>query len=257
MRREKAIAAGVGVCVVTGVCYFAVASTTVGGSYGVPASLSVTAGAENCSNSPGPTITLWGEMALGGIDAKLIFRNATNGPHEHEEDVEVSITVLEPGEVITFAKQPPLGGVGGNPYIFLQIFDEDWRAVSDRVLLGRCVQGLDPVDINFLHLTDLAMKVEGSCSNSPGPFITLEGELSMGGLNAILSFQNSTNNPPHRRDEVVDVDFVILDAGDTITFAKQPPLGGVGGNPKIWLQFVDEYGLPISDEIYIGRCNKL
>jgi hypothetical protein len=243
---------GMGTCVFAGASYLAVASVTVTRTVGVPGSLHVTSSASGCDNSPGPTITLTGELTLGGLDARLIFRNADKGPHVHTEDVNVDITVLEPGEVLSFAKQPPLGGVGGNPYIYLELFDEDWNSISDRVFLGRCVQGLSPENFEFLHLTDLDVDVSGNCSNNPGPFISLEGEISIGGINAILSFQNSAHNPPH-----VHVDFVILESGETISFAKQPPLGGVGGNPKIWLQFLDDSGSPVSGEIFIGKCNSL
>src|SRR5204863_404195 len=39
-----------------------------------------------------------------------------------------------------------------------------------------------------------------------------------------------------------------------ITIPKQPVLGGAGGNPFIWVQFVNAAGTPTSDEIYLGRC---
>ena len=45
--------------------------------------------------------------------------------------------------------------------------------------------------------------------------------------------------------------------GESITFAKQPPRGGVGGNPHIFFQFLDGNGDPYGGEIYLGRCNKI
>ncbi|HEV8595976.1 MAG TPA: hypothetical protein VGR51_10660, partial [Thermoplasmata archaeon] len=80
---------------------------------------------------------------LSGINANLIFRNNDNpvgGPHEHSEDVTVSVVLLPEGETIQFAKQPPLGGVGGNPYIWLVFTDEDGNYLSEEIFLGRCVQ---------------------------------------------------------------------------------------------------------------------
>jgi hypothetical protein len=39
-----------------------------------------------------------------------------------------------------FPKQPVLGGVGGNPWIYLQFIDGQGNALSGERLLGRCVQ---------------------------------------------------------------------------------------------------------------------
>jgi len=224
---------------------------------GVTASVWADAEASGCSNNPGPFITLTGELALGGIDARLIFRNADKGPHERTEDVEVSMVLLPAGETIRFAKQPPQGGAGGNPWIYLVFTDEHGEYYGEPTLLGRCVQGLTTANLDFSVPSDVwAEVVTGGCSNSPGPYITLEGELALGGLNAQLIFTNNRKFT-HVHEEDVVVDVVILPAGETIRFNKQPPLGGVGGNPKIWLQFMDGDGGALSDEIYLGRCVQL
>jgi hypothetical protein len=224
-----------------------------------PGSLFAEATVDACENSPGPFITLSGELTLGGLNGHLIFRNNVKGTHTRAEEVTVDVTILEPGETMHFAKQPPEGGVGGNPWIFLQLLDQSGKPISDKVLLGRCVQGLAPANFGFILPTDADIDVfaEG-CTNHPGPFITLEGELSFGGINGRLTFQNSRRpDAPHQRDEIVDVDFVILEPGETIRFAKQPPLGGVGGNPLIYFQFTDAAGKPLGGEFFLGRCVQL
>jgi hypothetical protein len=223
----------------------------------VRASVRCEAEASGCSNNPGPFITLTGELALGGLDARLIFRNADKGPHEHIEDVQTSVVILPAGEEIRFAKQPPQGGAGGNPWIFLLFTDEHGNEYGEPLLLGRCVQGLTTVaaDVN-VPSSVWAQVLTGGCSNNPGPYITLDGEIGLGGLNARLVFTNNRKFR-HVHEEDVVVDMVILPAGETIQFAKQPPLDGVGGNPKIWLQFTDGDGNAVSDEIYLGRCVQL
>jgi len=210
-----------------------------------------------CDNSPGPWITLTGEISFGGIGVTLIFRNNFKGTHEHTEQTTASVVVLPAGETIQFAKQPPLGGVGGNPFIWIQFTDEDGNAISGEIFLGRCVQGFTSVDASFFIDALASATIEGgSCSNSPGPYITLSGEISLSGINADLIFRNNDNpvGGPHQHTEQTVVSVVILPEGETIQFAKQPPLGGVGGNPHIWLVFTDEDGNYLSDEIYLGRC---
>src|SRR5437870_188248 len=148
---------------------------------------SVTAG--GCTNNPGPFITLSGELTLGGITARLIFQNNVKGTHTHTEDVTTDVVIVPAGEKITFAKQPPQGGVGGNPFIFIQFTDGAGNPMSDETFLGRCVQGLDTGSAAFSLPADASVDVStSSCDNSPGPFITLSGEIALSGINARLIF---------------------------------------------------------------------
>ncbi len=232
------------------------AGAGVDASIGIPSTMVASITADSCSNNPGPFITLEGELRLGGLTARLIFRNNVKGTHTHTEDVAADVVIIPAGESIRFAKQPPQGGVGGNPRIYLQLLDGAGNALTSPTFLGRCVQGLDAA-VPFVLPTDVALDVtSGDCLNHPGPFITLEGELAFGGLNARLIFQNNVKGT-HTHTEDVTVDVVILPAGESITFAKQPPLGGVGGNPRISLQFLDGNGNALGGEIFLGRCVQL
>ena len=106
----------------------------------IPAAVTASVTAAGCTNNPGPFITISGELALGGITARLTFQNNVKGTHTHTEDVTTDVVIIPAGEKITFAKQPPQGGVGGNPLIFLQFTDASGNALSDEIFLGRCVQ---------------------------------------------------------------------------------------------------------------------
>ena len=103
------------------------------------ASLQASASAAECLNHQGPYITLSGEFGFGGIDGRLVFRNNEKGTHEYEEPVVVDVVILPAGESITIPKQPPLGGVGGNPLIYFQFADGAGVPLGDPVYLGRCV----------------------------------------------------------------------------------------------------------------------
>src|SRR5438128_11418685 len=95
--------------------------------------------AVDCSYT-GPHISLYGQLALSGIKANLIFDNTVILIHENTLSSTVSVALIPAGQTIPFAKQPSLGGVGGNPWIFLQFTDGKGNVVSDSFLLGRCVQ---------------------------------------------------------------------------------------------------------------------
>ena len=80
--------------------------------------------------------------------------------------------------------------------------------------------------------------------------------LPHGGIDARIIFRNNQKGT-HEHDEYTEVSVVILPAGESITFAKQPPQGGAGGNPLIWFQFLDGTGFPYGAEVFLGRCSKL
>jgi len=197
-----------------------------------------------------------GDISLSGVGMRLIFQNNAKGTHTHIEQTNVDVTVLPAGETISFAKQPPLGGVGGNPWIFLQLLDSNGNPVSDEILLGRCVQGLFNTSIGFAILAAALGEVfVQGCSNK-GPEITLSGEVSLTGINAKFIFRNNERGT-HEREEPTSVSIIIIPAGQSITFPKQPVLGGVGGNPWIYAQFLDSDGKPVGTKVLLGRCVQL
>ena len=94
-----------------------------------------------CENSPGPYINFTSGVTMAGMSARIIFRNNDNpvgGPHE--ADVTRNVTVIPAGLNLTFPKQPVLGGVGGNPWIFAGFTDAGGTELGEPTLLGRCEQ---------------------------------------------------------------------------------------------------------------------
>src|SRR6266446_6354910 len=159
----------------------------------------------------------------------------------------------------TVRKQPVLGGTGGNPFISIQFVDNHNNPLSNEIFLGRCVQGLLNTSADLsIPATAKAQVSGGSCDNH-GSTISLSGQMSLTGINANLIFSNNDNpvDGPHENTQPTVVSVVLIPAGQTIQFAKQPPLGGAGGNPWIFLTFLDGRGQPVSDQILLGRCVQL
>ena len=235
------------------------ASQQVSTTYGMPVRLQAAIEASGCENAPGPQVTINGALTLGGLGVDLIFRNNERGTHTRTEQTVAKVVLLPNGQSVSVPKQPAEGGVGGNPFIWIQLLDESGNPLSGEIFLGRCVQGLFNLQADFtLVSTATADIAVGDCSNR-GPSITLSGELALTGLNARLIFRNNDNpvGGPHQADEATRVDIVILPAGESITFPKQPVQGGVGGNPLIYVLFRDGNGKALGSEFALGRCTKL
>jgi len=206
-----------------------------------------------CQNHPGPTITVNGAIVLGGVQLRLIFQNNVKGTHTTEVTWSGDFELIPLGKSISIPKQPSQGGVGGNPYIWIQFFNKKGNQ-SDEIFLGRCVQGLK-LGNDFLNdsIVELLLSFLG-CNNHPGPVITIGGNMHLDGLSAKLIFRNNLKGT-HTAQAATTVK--LIQDGTILTIPKSPHQGGSGGNPLVYVQVLHGNGDPASNVIFLGRCNKL
>ncbi len=95
---------------------------------------------------------------------------------------------------------------------------------------------------------------ESGCDNSPGPTITLDGIISLGGLGANLIFENNVKGTQKAVVETWATNIALVPLGSAIIIPKQPALSGVGGNPHVYIQFLDGKCKALTEELYLGRC---
>jgi hypothetical protein len=184
---------------------------------------------------------------------RLTLANNVKGTHTTEVTLATNVVLIPWGSKITIPKQPVLGGVGGNPHIWIQFYN-DGGNLGEETYLGRCVQGLK-VNRDFDNDTLAALLISAlGCENHPGPWITFGGGLSMDGLHARFIFRNNVKGT-HTAEAQADV--TIIPDGTVVKIPKQPVLGGSGGNPLVWIQLLQGNGDPIGDAQFLGRCNKL
>jgi hypothetical protein len=211
------------------------------------------------SNNPGPYVNFSGLVTTAsGFGVNTIFRNNMKGTHEYEDEKGVEVSLFPVGKSITIPKQPSRGGVGGNPYLYIQFEDVQGNAVSEEIFIGRIVQGASfkgSQRVINAATTYVDYTIQG-CSNSPGPNITFDAGMSLEGLNCRIIFRNNPKGTHEASEDISSVAQVIADKME-FSFPKQPVLGGVGGNPWIWTQFTDGNSRALSDEILLGRCEQL
>jgi len=230
------------------------ADQQVSAGFKLPIHVNAVVEESGCENHPGPTITMGGEIKLGGLNARLTFMNNKKGTHTAVVVGEYDLSLLVAGSTIEIPKQPVDGGVGGNPHIYLQFHDGNGTDMSQEFYLGRCVQGIN-VSADLLQEAVARADIHADgCSNRKGPFITLDGDLVLGGLHARIIFRNNLKGT-HTAEDTRDVAIVL--AGSKIVLPKQPVKGGVGGNPIISIQFLQGDGTPIGEPVVLGRCVQL
>jgi len=252
----------------------------VSAGFNLPGSISA-AVSFDCSNSPGPWITLGdGRVDLGSVGAELTLSNNAKLTHSTDPgDILLKERVqLNFGATIQIPKQPsrpvtfPGGtgtGVGGNPRIYVAFYDPHGKPLKNAagdelgyLCLGRCVQGAANINASFLEAVLAATTVStdhDSCTNNPGPYITInEGILSLSGVSARIIFTNNAKFT-HQASGDGYVDFTLIPAnGLPIVLPKQPSQDGVTGNPIVYFIFLknDEYVGTWPGQS-LGRCNKI
>ena len=228
-----------------------------------PMNLQATVSTFDCENSPGPWINFEGAVTLGGMNVQMIFRNNINKDvHTLVEDIQ-TVAGVTAGTTVRIPKQPshPFTdgtgtGVGGNPWISIQLVDTNGNPLSGEVPLGRCVQGAFAPSIDFsASVIGQAIIETLDCTNNPGPHINVSGSMSVSpGVKARFIFRNQrTDGAPHEAVAMAEV--TLFSNGFAFSFPKQPVLGGVGGNPWISVRFADPE--PIGSETLLGRCVQL
>jgi len=233
--------------------------TVTSASFKMPAKVTSDLTFADCDNSPGPTITLSGELNLGGLSADVTLQNNVKGTHKTTVSFTTNAVLVVAGDGIELPKQPVQGGTGGNPHIWIQFLDQNNKTLTSQIYLGRCVQGLKHIDPALLAQALAALEVSAiGCENNPGPTIYLSGGIGLtAGLKARFIFSNADNpvGGPHKAVVVRDVG--LIEAGTIIEIPKQPVRGGAGGNPIISIQFKHGNGDPIGSPIVLGKCNQI
>jgi len=225
----------------------------------LPVSVNAALTVTDCSNNPGPNITLDGVAALGGFGVGMTFSNNLKSTHDYTIDKQVDIALQPAGQTLTIPKQPVLGGVGGNPFIWAQFVNAAGTPTSDEIYLGRCVQG-SRYGFNHAEVTTGSAFAEfgiSDCQNSPGPFISMDASLAYEGLGVQVIFRNNDNPVGGPHEATRSQTLSIIPPGLSFTFPKQPVQGGVGGNPWILAGFLDGGGAKVSDATLLGRCVQL
>jgi len=236
-------------------------------SFTVPAHVDVSVSDDSWCDNKGPHITLNSTANVGGFAMELTFKNSVKG-QKTLQTVGVGTLTLVSATGNTnpqIWKQPPLGGAGGNPFMYYQ------DPTGANFYIGRCVQdgkighlnhGRWSADFTVAGWSDAVVQAV-SCSNKSSS-LTIGTDSGTGGADGKLIFSNSDLglNPQHINDSDVNASFTFsLINGNRIP--KQGNLGGPGGNPLVNANFgtgTDVATFQPFDQnggTDLGRCNKL
>src|SRR5437867_1066556 len=176
---------------------------TVSADVPMPVAVHVDASSSGCDNSPGPTITLSGELALAGLGVQMTFQNNVKGTHQHIETTTATAVLIPAGERLSIPKQPVLGGTGGNPFIWVQFMDANGNAMSDEIFIGRCVQGIFATDATSVIQAFGTADLTVGTADTTGRTSALSASWGCPGVKGQIIFRNDDNQVggPHENAE--------------------------------------------------------
>ena len=224
--------------------------------FDIPATLSASIQATACGGAPGPQVSVQADLTLSGLNAEVIFRNT--GPKISQQPIVLEQVVVPPDQQVSTPAQSIVGGIGSNPYIWLQILDAKGRPLTSEMFLGRCDQGTFTVTPNFaVPATAIADVTATSCGASQGPAVTLDGATEITGLTGRLIFRSSNAFQPAGKTDQSVSELVIMPAGQSFAFPAQPVIGNSNTNPQVGVQFRQADGIAVGSEVRLGLCSSL
>src|SRR5262245_1599365 len=75
------------------------ADKQVGASFDLPIHINATVDETGCKNSPGPNVTLSGEITLGSLNARLTLSNNTKGTHQATVNTRYDVALFLGGNI--------------------------------------------------------------------------------------------------------------------------------------------------------------
>lgn len=247
----------------------------------------------DCSNSPGPTITINGAITIGSVTTAVWFQNNTKGTHSTSPtvttgDVGVVPSTQDGSDTLQIAKPPvPLTGggwlggsvgAGGNPWISFDVTGQDDAGnsvskIGGAQLIGKCVQ-LGKGNVTTQTTKDFTIPVQVRvvaqsfvCSKDAST-LTVTSNPSFSGLTGEILFDNNKNYKVHEAAVSGSAGFDLV---DSYSASKGWGVGGAGGNPLTYVQFMgpgetvatntdgtyDISGWTTYPAVNVGRCNQL
>ncbi|MEA2499420.1 MAG: hypothetical protein QOH26_1825 [Actinomycetota bacterium] len=222
----------------------------------------------SCTNT-GTWIVIDGTLTFDGLGITATFQNNLKGTHTATAAGAATFEVTPAGGHLEVPKQGSQFGVGGNPHMSFQFWEEGqtspsggWMThepITDRIYLGRCVQGSTQHVEKDLYLDgDASAIAEGLDCTNRGSSIGLTGNEDTEDANGTLFLDNNKNFVVHESATAAHMD---VDFGTGLHVRKGGNVNGAGGNPFIWLQFKNKHvgsdDTNASDQFYVGRCQEL
>lgn len=237
-------------------------------AYSVDAKLSLGVNGDGCNNSTS-TISFDGTLEAKNVKTKILIQTSSVALKGQTDDIwqgaaELKLDLNLAEDPLPIEKQPVVGGVGGNPFIYVRFKQANGQYKSENsgwVLAGRCVQGSRNVADVLLNLPGRRfLRIASSqCSTGNSSF----GLSHRGGprLRGEVAFTNQRVSDPsyaiHHSDGTNFNGAILSLKLGTGSIPYSSAYRWAGGNPAFGARFETSTPDVYTKPIMLGRCKAL
>jgi len=131
------------------------------------------------------------------------------------------------------------------------------QQVCTTISMPACIRAaLIATEIGASNGSSNGAAASGSSPGASPPIqITLRGGLVIGGLGVELIFRSRPKRPTgFPRD--VTTKATLLPSGQALEIHDKTTRAKIGGDPAAWIQIRDGEGVPLTDQVYVGRLGR-
>ena len=211
----------------------------------LPVRLEAWVGLTECESGFGPLIFLQTSLLLSSLRARITF---TDSPRATERASSVEVPLVSPAQRVTPPRQM-VRATRPHPELQLLVRDESGEALTDQASLGACLNGWREIDAVVPVDAEVSLQVLRRAGESRlGSPLTVRGDLHFSrGCSLRLEFHSADRVP------ATGLDVPIAPSGRTVSFPERPARPGREGDPYLSVELVDDSGLALGEERFLGR----
>jgi hypothetical protein len=214
--------------------------------FSLPVRLEAWLGLTECDSGFGPLLFLQTSLLLSSLRARLTFADR---PDSTGRVSTVEVPLVSAAQRVTPPRQM-VRASSPHPELQLMVRDGSGEALTDQASLGACLNGWREVDAVFPVGADVSLEVVPRRGEGRfGTPVTLRGDLHFPrGCSLRVEFQSAD------RESTRGTDVPIALAERPVCFAERTARAGWEGDPYLMVELVDDSGLALGKEHFLGRC---
>jgi len=207
----------------------------------LPVRLEAWLGLTECESGFGPLLFLQSSLLLSSLRARVTVADGGGRP------AAVEIPLVSPAQRVTPPRQM-VRASRPHPELKLLVRDDAGEALTDQAVLGACLNGWREIDAVFPADADIALQVGRRANGHSASMLVARGELTFArGCSLRLEFAFADRAPASA------MDVPIAPAGRSLTLPERSARVSWTGDPSLSVSLVDDSGVPLGEERFLGR----
>jgi hypothetical protein len=213
----------------------------------LPVRLEAWLGLTECESAFGPLLFLQTSLLLSSLRARLTFADR---PDARGRISTIEVPLVTAAQRVTPPRQM-VRSTRPRPRLELMVKDEAGDALTDHTSLGACLNGWREIDAVFPMDAEVALQLARRPGQDRlGSPVTVRGNLHFSrGCSLRVEFHSTDRAPAS------GLDVPIAQSGRSVSFPERTSRAGWEGDPYLMVALVDDSGLPLGEERFLGRAS--